>query len=364
MVFGCKIKGQIQKGTEEVMKRLFAKKLLLLLGMMLLFSLAGAGIVWFAGANAAAKETQEESGITIVTSFYPMYVAALNLADGIEGVDVVNLTENQNGCLHDYQLTTKDLRILETADIFIMNGAEMEHVMEETIQGYQDLAVITSSEGISLLTGFGHSHSHETDGEFEPKGDTQKENKQAEEETVNGHIWMDPERYRQQMRVIAQALEQIDPKHASQYNRNLERYDQELQELCTEVKELSVQLQETELVIFHEAFAYLAEALGLTVIYTLNLDEESALSAGEIAEVVDEIQLHEIQFLWTEEQVQDMAAAAVAGETGANVLVLSALTKEPQMTSSPKHAYLDGMRENLSKIRSIMLPETEEGEKK
>ena len=49
----------------------------------------------------------------MVTSFYPMYIMALNVTDGVEGVKVDNMAGQQTGCLHDYQLQTKDMKNLE-----------------------------------------------------------------------------------------------------------------------------------------------------------------------------------------------------------------------------------------------------------
>ena len=43
-------------------------------------------------------QQRENKKMTIVTSFYPMYIVALNLTDGMENVEVVNLTENAGGC--------------------------------------------------------------------------------------------------------------------------------------------------------------------------------------------------------------------------------------------------------------------------
>ena len=66
--------------------------------------------------NAKAED------LTVVTSFYPMYIAALNVCDGVEGIHLENLSEPQTGCLHDYQLTPEDMKLLQTADVFIVNG--------------------------------------------------------------------------------------------------------------------------------------------------------------------------------------------------------------------------------------------------
>ena len=43
--------------------------------------------------------------LRIVTSFYPVYIATLNVAKDVPGVEVVNLTPPLTGCLHDYQMT-------------------------------------------------------------------------------------------------------------------------------------------------------------------------------------------------------------------------------------------------------------------
>lgn len=312
------------------MRRLFLRKLLLLCAIMSVLSFAGAGIVW------GSKKTQQakESVITIVTSFEPMYVAALNLVDGIDGIQVKNLTQNHTGCLHDYQMTTKDRRTLDKADIFLINGAEMEHVFEDVIASYQDLTVIDSSEGISLLPSLTH-HDHE-----------------HEEEGVNGHIWLDIWRYRQQLDNIKKAFEQFDPEHEEQYEENYQSYDREIQQLIEQAETLSSKLNKENVVIFHEGFAYLAQSLGLSVVGILDMDEDTSMSAGELAKVIEEIKVHHVAYLWAEEQFKDSVVTKIAQETGAKILVLSALTSE-----SDKAAYRNGMEENFKTIQTEMLSE-------
>jgi len=100
------------------------KKLIAILGIMLIIVIGTAFVT-----AATRKEARDEEKLTIVTSFYPMYILAKNLTQGTN-VDVVNLTEYKTGCLHDYQLTTSDMKKLENADIFIMNGGGMESFME------------------------------------------------------------------------------------------------------------------------------------------------------------------------------------------------------------------------------------------
>ena len=50
---------------------------------------------------ASMVETKRDEKLNITTSFYPMYVATLNITDGVEDVEVTNLTKGTTSCLHE-----------------------------------------------------------------------------------------------------------------------------------------------------------------------------------------------------------------------------------------------------------------------
>ena len=77
------------------------------------------------------KEENTDSKYTIVTSFYPIYIMALNVTDGANNVEVLNMADTNVGCLHDYTLTTTDMRKIENADIFIQNGLGLENFIDK-----------------------------------------------------------------------------------------------------------------------------------------------------------------------------------------------------------------------------------------
>ena len=136
---------------------MFKKKLGFLLGVMVFLSLAGYFVCLALGSS---KQINKEEFL-LVTSFYPMYVLAENLTVGVDGIEVSNLTENQTGCLHDYQLTAADMKKLEHADVFIINGAGMEVFLDSIQKTYPELSIIDTSEGITLLEAVEHDHSHD-----------------------------------------------------------------------------------------------------------------------------------------------------------------------------------------------------------
>jgi zinc transport system substrate-binding protein len=105
---------------------------LLTAALLIAFFITGCG----QAAGRAAKSTTpggNGAGLNIVTSFYPVYIATINVTRDIPGVTVKNMTKPQTGCLHDYSLRPEDLKTLEKADVFVINGAGMEAFLDDVI---------------------------------------------------------------------------------------------------------------------------------------------------------------------------------------------------------------------------------------
>ena len=68
------------------------------------------GCVLFSGAISSARAAAKP--VRITASFYPMYIATLNVTKGVPGVEVRDLTKPMTGCLHDYSITTDDMKEL------------------------------------------------------------------------------------------------------------------------------------------------------------------------------------------------------------------------------------------------------------
>lgn len=345
------------------------KKLVFLIGIMFILSVLSYGIIKVSGRNQKIKEEK----VTIVTSFYPMYIIALNLTQNIDNVEVINLTDNNLGCLHDYQLTTMDMRTLSDADILILNGGEMEGFLEEVITSYPSLPVINASEDISFLEGIEHNHgesdhaqdesSHTHDETDHTHDEEEHVNEEAgsldelEEESheghnhsaINGHVWLDMNRYLIQIENIANSLETLDSDNADEYRNNATAYMEKVTKLRDEFENTLALATGEEIVAFHGAFSYLADELGLEVIYALDMDSETALSAGDIATVIDEIRAHNVKYIFAEEQYSKEIAQHIANETDASVILLETLVGG----DVNEDAYLLGVEMNLEQLKAL-----------
>ncbi|MDO5293399.1 MAG: metal ABC transporter substrate-binding protein [bacterium] len=332
------------------MKNEKLKKLSLLVVIMIVISVASYGVTAMLNND---KGSEKDDTITIATSFYPIYIAALNVTAGMDNVKVINLMENQQGCLHDYQLTTENMRTLEGADALIINGAGMEAFLDDIKTNYKSLDIIDSSEDISLLTITGevHDHDHEEDADHNEDADHDHEEEHNHNHgDYNAHIWLDPERYEQQIENIAEGLAKLDPEHSDTYKSNAKGYIEKVAVLETEMKAELKDFDYNDVIIFHNSMEYLCQPLGIHVAYSLNVDGDASLSAGEVATVIEEVKENNIKVLFSEKQYESSIADRIASETGAKVYVFDSLVTG----NSDKDAYLDGMRKNMELLKTAL----------
>lgn len=303
------------------------------------------------------SETKKEDEFVVVTSFYPMYIATMNVIGELEDVTLKNLSEPQTGCLHDFQLTPEDMKLLSTADVFIMNGGGIESFIEDIAKAYPKLVIVEACEGIELLEGR-HEHEHEAEeihGMHKDEHETEElhthedeymhetEDAHVHEEDVNAHAWMSVELYKEQVKNIAKGLAKADASHAEIYQKNAQIYDEKLAELEVLQQEVMAFTARQEVILFHCAYDYVAEELELPIAFCMDLDEERQVSAKEVADVVDIIKEHHVSYIFAEQLYAESMCNMIQKETDVKVVYLDPLTRGEY----EKDSYIDGMRENL-----------------
>jgi zinc transport system substrate-binding protein len=100
--------------------------------------------------NTSKKNKELGVKLNVTATFYPQYIALMNIMDGAKNVKYDILNSQNVGCLHHYFLTTADMKKLENSDVIVLNGAGMEEKIIEYINGINK-KIIDSSEQISTL---------------------------------------------------------------------------------------------------------------------------------------------------------------------------------------------------------------------
>lgn len=272
------------------------------------------------------------SAETVVTSFYPIHLFARNLLDGIEGVEVVSLAEPTAGCLHDYQLQTSDMKALARADVFLINGAGMEGYLEGVFEAFPALPVVDASRGVTLLEDCS-DHDHDDHGH-------------EHDHAYNAHIWLDPKNAIVMVTNLADGLIAAMPQHADAIAANRDAYIARLAALDEELSVALAALPRRDIITFHEAFPYFANAYDLNVAAVINRDPDDALSPRQLAELCKTVLALGAPPLFTEPQYEDKAAATISRETGAPLYSLDPIVTGP--ADAPLTYYEDVMRQNLT----------------
>jgi len=266
----------------------------------------------------SAPNTEKTDQFTILTSFYPMYIHAINIAKNIPDVKVINLTPPQTGCLHDYSLTTKDMKAFENASVLVVNGFGLESFLDKVIKQYPNLPIINASidAGNHYLL--------------------------YPEEDINPHVWVSVTLATAQVREIGDELCKIDPTHAEQYFANTEQYIKQLDDLKNRMHHALDGLQKQEIITFHEAFDYFAREFHLTIAAVVEREPGSEPSAKELKELIQLIWDQQIPLLFVEPQYPQRIAQTIVDETGIGIFTLDPAVTGPD---SPD-AYLQIMEAN------------------
>ena len=329
----------------------------LLLSCIALFFL-GSTAIYLKSTKSVYSADAEKESFVITASFYPVYIAALNVAGDIDGVEVRNLTQPQTGCLHDYQLTTEDMKAMADSDVLLINGGGIESFVSKVAKTYPKLSIINLSASFAELPEEDEEeedHDHEdADHEDADREDADHDHDHDHGEQ-NSHFWMDIELYRKEVESMEEGLSIRDPVHADQYKKNAEAYLKKLESLQSEEAELKEALSGKKVVVFHEAFLYLAEDLDMQVTMTMDLDEERQVSAGEVRQVLDALALSDDKIIFAERTYGEEMGDRMSEEASATVIYLDPLTRPKDGQESEQDGYLLVMQENFDKIRTTLL---------
>ena len=276
------------------------------------------------GTNTAGGG--KDGSFHIVTSFYPMYVATINITQGVDGVTVTNMTKPQTGCLHDYQLMTEDMKTLEKADAFVINGAGMESFLDKVVEQQKNLKIIDASKGIELL---------------------------KDDDEENPHVWLSVTDAILQVKNIAEQLKAADPKHADAYEKNAAAYIKKLEALKAEMHAELDTVPNKDIVTFHEAFPYFAKEFGLNIISVVEREPGTEPTPAELQATIEQVKKLPVKVLFTEPQYSPSAAETIARETGAKIYTL-----DPVVTGEANdqaiNAYIDTMKKNMEVLKDAL----------
>lgn len=261
----------------------------------------------------------------VVTSF--SILADMTRAVGGEHIQLNNLVGPDSDA-HTYETTPDDARAVRQAQLVVENGLGFEPWLDRLVKSTETRAqVIQASHGVI-------PRSLEEDGQTIP--DPHAWNNLANADIYVGNI--------------AKALEKLDPANAADYRRNAEAYLKQAHALLAYAKDKlgNLPADRRTLVTSHDAFGYLGQAYGLTLLAPQGLSTEREASATEVAELIRQIREQHIRAVFVENIKDPRLMQQIAEESGAKIG--GTLHSDALASEGPASTYLGLYRSNVDTL--------------
>jgi zinc transport system substrate-binding protein len=240
---------------------------------------------------------------------------------------------------HDWEPSPRDIARVEHAAVFIYNGAGFDpaagRLAKNAVAGRT--VVVEATAGLPLLSVDLPGHQKEYGGK--PHADH------------DPHVWLDPTLAVAQVEAIRAALAKADPVNADHYASKAKSYSARLAALHEVFTAGLARCARREIVVSHAAFAYLAHRYQLLQVPLMGLAPEAEPSQAELARIVRLVRRLKATVIFFETLASPRLAETLAGEVGAQTLVLNPLEGLTAPEEKAGKDYVRVMEDNLRNLR-------------
>jgi len=294
-------------------------------------------------SQPAAGAPQEGGKLNVVASFYPMYEFSKSVGGERASVSVLIPPGVEP---HNFEPTPSSIKKLSEADVFVLNGAGMEHSWAHGLiegLGGGKLVVVEASEGVELIAASGHQN------------DEAEEEYEAEEEHSHGeydpHVWLSPKLAQRQVEKIRDAFIAADPEGGEYYRANAAAYNAKLDALDAEFRAVFSACEKKDILITHATLGYFCREYGCIQIPIEGVSHEGEPSPAGLVKIVEQARAHNVTAVYFESLVSPRTAQTIAGEVGGKVLVFNSVHGVTAEEEARGAGYVPLMEENLQGIR-------------
>ncbi|AFL74453.1 metal ABC transporter solute-binding protein, Zn/Mn family [Thiocystis violascens] len=238
---------------------------------------------------------------------------------------------------HTYEPTPSQIARLAGADLYVSIGVPFEDAWAERIRATNPrMRMLDAREGIPPRAMEAHDHD-EGDAEDQGHAHEETETRRHDHETVRStsahadseqdpHIWTSPILVKRMAVNLQQALADLDPTHASEYQENLAAFTADLDALDRDIRAELAGLTHRRFMVFHPAWGYFAEAYELEQIPIEKAGKEPG--PRSLAALIDQARLASVRVIFVQPQFPLKSAEQVAKAIAGRVEVIDPLSPE------------------------------------
>ena len=217
---------------------------------------------------------------------------------------------------HEWRPSARDVARLQSADLVVENGLNLEEGLQEAIARARE-------DGVAVFTAADHVDVREVeDGDGHAKEDEEHGHAGGDP-----HFWTDPLQAAAVAAALPAAVRSATGADisgpAGESAAALRGIDADIDSRMSAIPEA-----DRVLVTGHESLGYLADRYGLDVVGTVtpSLSSQGQVSAAHLADLERAMEKAGVRVLFTESGVSDALAQAIRDETGATVVELGIAT--------------------------------------
>lgn len=283
--------------------------------MIIVGFIIGAALIMTIISQRNPSDPQTRSKKIVVASVYPVYEFSRQVAGDLAEV---SMTVPAGVEPHDFEPQPKDLKLIESSNVLVYVGGEIEPWISNAAIGYSGQLVEAGSvEGVDVQE--------------------------------DPHAWMDPVLAGKMVAKIATALQTADPANASAYQTRANAYIEQLNALHQRFVTGLAQCEQNTIVVSHDAFGYLGKRYNLEVESISGISPEAEPTPQSLARLSELVSSRKIKYVFFESLVDDKLARTLAAETGAQTAVLDPI--EGITDESAADSYIGIQEINLQNLR-------------
>lgn len=298
---------------------------------------------------AGSKIELSKDKTNVVASFYPLY----DFAQKIGGNHIHVVSAVPSGVEpHDWEPKPRDISQILKANLFVYQGAGLEGWVDELLKSKKKdstVAIVEASSGLELIATEGEHEEHESNHDHKDD-DKHKDDHDHEHGDFDPHAWLSPVNAKKMAENIKNGLVQADAAHKNDYEANFAKLAAQFDDLDRKYREALSKTPKKDIVVSHQAFAYLCRDYGLTQKAIMGLSPDSEPTAQDIKKINAFVKDNNVKYIFFEELVSDKLAKTLAKDLNIETMVLNPLEGLTDEQLKAGEDYFSIMEKNLQNL--------------
>jgi zinc/manganese transport system substrate-binding protein len=232
---------------------------------------------------------------------------------GRDKVDVHSVMKGPEN-VHNVMAKPTEMVHLNKADLFVHGGLDTEPWRDNLMKGARNPKILMSKPG-NVDMSRGMEIKEVPTGKIDRSmGDVHAYG--------NPHYTLDPVNAQRMAATLVRAMADADPENAELYKRNAVQFVNEMSEVSREIKRDFAPYADLKVVIFHKAWEYFADAIGMKIVGTIEPQPLITPSPQQVKTTIEMMKAQGVKVVICETYSDSRLAQYVADQAGAKMVVL------------------------------------------